>query len=391
MAARARESVSACVIARDEEDRLPGCLASLAFCDEIVVVDGGSSDRTVEIARAAGARVVSHEWRGFGAQRNVALDHATGDWVLEVDADERVSGELRAEIEAFLAAPPPGIDIGGLPIRHTFLGRPLGPSAKHPDYRHRLFRRDSYRHDESRTVHEGLWPKGPVHPFSGELDHLLASGVGEAVRDAWSYSRAEAAQMRAPAGPLPYLNGIVLRPIAKLPHRLVVLGGWRDGPAGALKIALDVVSDALVWIRVLAGRAGRAPARGDAGHFSVAAPDTRSGKPRVVAVAKGAAAARGATEWLERAGADGVVVTDAPEAIAPGTVRVRGVRRAGAFHVARAVEAEHQLRPIDALVAAGPREQRLLRFVPAGLHGVGIHELDADPVAVTQGVETALR
>src|SRR2546422_7468048 len=105
-------SVSACIIARDEERRLPGCLGSVSFCDEVVVVDGGSQDSTVELARAAGAKVVEHPWRGFGAARNVAIDNAAGDWILEVDADERVSPALRAQIEAFVAEPPPEILVG---------------------------------------------------------------------------------------------------------------------------------------------------------------------------------------------------------------------------------------------------------------------------------------
>src|SRR6202050_3277869 len=90
-------SVSACIIAKDEQHHLPECLASVAFCREIVLVDSGSRDATRELARAAGAVVVEQPWLGFAAQRNVALDHASGDWVLEVDADERVSGGLREE------------------------------------------------------------------------------------------------------------------------------------------------------------------------------------------------------------------------------------------------------------------------------------------------------
>src|SRR3954453_7624449 len=95
---RRRQSVSACIIARDEQERLPGALESVGFCDELVVVDSGSRDRTAESARAAGAKIVGHPFRSFGAQRNVAIDHATSDWVLEVDADERISSQLRGEI-----------------------------------------------------------------------------------------------------------------------------------------------------------------------------------------------------------------------------------------------------------------------------------------------------
>lgn len=162
------ETLTACVIVRDEEGRLPACLESLSFCDEVVVVDSGSRDRTREIAAEAGAQVFESPWRGFAAQRNVALDRASGSWVLEVDADERVSPELAAEMRALLDDPPAGVRMAAIPMRDLFLGRPLGPSARYPRYRHRLFRRGAFRHDESRTVHEGLWPDGPTVPLKGD-------------------------------------------------------------------------------------------------------------------------------------------------------------------------------------------------------------------------------
>jgi hypothetical protein len=104
-----RERITACLIVQDEQEHLPAALDSVAFCDEVVVVDGGSADGTVEIARAAGAKVIENPWPGYAIQRNVALDAATSEWVIEVDADERVSPQLRASIERLLAAPPSGV------------------------------------------------------------------------------------------------------------------------------------------------------------------------------------------------------------------------------------------------------------------------------------------
>ena len=95
--------LSAIVITRNEAGNIGACLDTLAFCDEIVVVDCGSDDSTVDIARQKGARVEQHEWRGFGPQKNYALSLATGTWVLTVDADERVSGELAAAIKNAIA------------------------------------------------------------------------------------------------------------------------------------------------------------------------------------------------------------------------------------------------------------------------------------------------
>ncbi|HXS47887.1 MAG TPA: glycosyltransferase family 2 protein, partial [Solirubrobacterales bacterium] len=119
------ETLTACVIARNEEQRLPACLQSLEFCDEVVVVDSGSRDRTREIAREAGARVIENPWRGFAVQRNVALDHASGSWVLEIDADERVGPELAREIRALLESPPTEVRMAAIPMRDVFLGKPL--------------------------------------------------------------------------------------------------------------------------------------------------------------------------------------------------------------------------------------------------------------------------
>jgi glycosyltransferase involved in cell wall biosynthesis len=371
--ASAPGTITACIIARDEAEHLPDCLASVSICQEIVLVDSGSSDETVEIATAAGASVVEEQWRGFAAQRNVALDHAHCEWVLEVDADERISPALAAEIEAFVAVAPPHVRLGGLPLREVFLGHRLGPSGKYPKYRHRLLRRGAYRHDESRTVHEGLVPDGEVHPFSGELVHLLATSWGEAVGDAWRYARLEAGQLRARRTPAAVLKGAFVRPAAKLLYRLVVDGGWRDGWAGAAKIAIDCGTDSVVWLRYATGRHGHE--RGDSGvqeslHYG--AWKVRRGCLRVLGVAAGASASAEASRWLSAAsaaGADVALISTEPDAGSSAGVRVRRVARLGPLTLIRALDAEEQLRPLDAVVGFGRRATLLLHVVPAGLHG----------------------
>jgi (heptosyl)LPS beta-1,4-glucosyltransferase len=355
------ETISACVIARDEEERLPDCLAGLGFCDQVVVVDSGSRDRTRELAAAAGALVVENPWPGFAAQRNVALDHATGDWVLEIDADERVSPELADEIRAFLAAPPE-VTMGAIPMRDVFLGKALGPSTRYPRYRHRLFRHGAFRHDESRSVHEGLWPDGPVHPFAGELRHLLASTWGEALADARAYARLEAAQRRRP-GAAEALTGIVVRPLAKLAYRLFLYGGWRDGPRGLAKIALECGADSLATAhRLRHGSAG-----GTSG-FGQEPP--RLGPVRIVGVALGGRGAARLADWLEEAAREGADVSLVGAPPPPGSpVPHRPLDRLGPGRLVRALDAEDQLRPVDALLPAGRRERLALRLAPRALRG----------------------
>jgi hypothetical protein len=364
--------VTACVIASDEERRLPACLQSLEFCDQVVVVDGGSRDRTIEVARAGGAEVVENPWPGFAAQRNVALDHARGDWVLEIDADERVDPALAAAIRAMLAAPPAGVRMAALPMRDVFLGRPLGPSARYPRYRHRLFRRGAFRHDEARTVHEGLWPDGPVQPLEGELEHLLATSWREALADAVAYARLESGQHGRPS-PLGAFTGILARPLAKFAYRSFLYGGWRDGPRGLARIGLECGADSLAALFGL-----RSSAEGEAAGLGQEAP--RVGPVRLVGIALGESRASHMAEWLAAAGAAGadVVLVCGPKA--PETpVPRRQVARSGPGALARALDAEDQIRPIDALVAAGRRERMLLGLSPRALRGAVPPLHPADP------------
>src|SRR5262249_6983238 len=157
----------AIIITRNEARNIAACLESLAFCDERIVVDSGSDDDTVEIAEAAGAAVVTHPWAGFGAQKNVALSRGRGDWVLSVDADDRVSAALAAEILSTIrAARACGYEIGRL---STFLGRPMRHSGWLPDYVLRLFRREKARFSDD-LVHERVICEGPIGRLSSVLD-----------------------------------------------------------------------------------------------------------------------------------------------------------------------------------------------------------------------------
>ena len=355
------ETICACVIARDEEERLPDCLSSLSFCDEVVLVDSGSRDRTREIAIAAGARTIENPWPGFAAQRNVAIDNADCDWVLEIDADERVTPELAIEIRAFLADPPAAVRMAALPMRDIFLGRALGPSNRYPRYRHRLFRRGAFRHDEARSVHEGLWPDGPTHPFEGDLQHLLASSWGEALGDANVYARLEGRHHSRP-GAAEALTGIVLRPAVKFAYRAALYGGWRDGGRGLAKIGLECAADSLATVYRF-----RHSVAGTDGGFGQEAP--RLGPVRIVGVALRPAGARELAPWLRGAGAAGADVALIGGDEGDG-VPSRRLPRRGQGALVRALDAENQLRPVDALVPAGGRERRRLRLVPAPLRGV---------------------
>jgi glycosyltransferase involved in cell wall biosynthesis len=181
--------LSAIIITRNEAANVAACLESVAFCNERIVVDSGSDDDTVKIAMAAGATVVHHEWGGFGAQKNFALSQAHGDWVLSIDADERVSVPLAAEILSTISsAAANGYEIARL---STFLGRPMRHSGWFPDYVLRLFRREKARFTDD-LVHERVICEGPIGRLSGVLDHHPVVRLEDAIARVDSYSTAGA-------------------------------------------------------------------------------------------------------------------------------------------------------------------------------------------------------
>jgi len=197
--------LSAIIITRNEAANIGACLASVAFCDERIVVDCGSDDDTVGIAAATGATVMTHAWKGFGAQKNFALSQAHGDWVLSIDADERVSTPLAAEILSTIRlAAADGYEIGRL---STFLGRPMRHSGWFPDYVLRLFRREKARFSND-LVHERVICEGAIGRLSAVLDHHPVMRLEDAISRADRYSTAGAEMLAASRRRVSFASGI---------------------------------------------------------------------------------------------------------------------------------------------------------------------------------------
>ena len=170
-------SVSVIVIALNQEDNIVPCLETVRWADEIVIVDSGSLDRTLELAREFTDRIFIIDWPGFGAAKNYALDRARGDWVLSLDTDERVSKALRAEIIS--AVHGEGQFAGyRLPRKNYFGGRWIKRLGWYPDYTLRLFRKDRGRFRE-RMVHEEVVVDGPVGFLQTPLDHFSYASVSD--------------------------------------------------------------------------------------------------------------------------------------------------------------------------------------------------------------------
>jgi glycosyltransferase involved in cell wall biosynthesis len=186
-------NLSVIIITKNEAANIRACLESVAWADEIIVVDSGSIDATVEICLELGAKVHVHDWPGFGIQKNRALGYATKDWVLSLDADERVTPELRAEIVAELAHPQAvGYEI---PRLSSFCGCFIHHSGWHPDYVLRLFLRGSGCFTEA-LVHETVLLEGTMLRLKNSLLHYSYRDFDDVLNKLNRYSSAAAAMLR---------------------------------------------------------------------------------------------------------------------------------------------------------------------------------------------------
>lgn len=185
--------LSVVVITRNEQLNIESCLRSVEFADELVVVDNTSSDQTADLARQRGAKVaVTPDWPGFGPQKNRALDLATGDWVLSLDADERVTPELRQEILTVIARAD-AADCYSIPRSSWFCGRFIRHSGWTPDYVDRLFKRGSARFSDD-LVHERLVHRGQSQPLKNALLHYSHRSFSDVLTKIDRYSTASAQQ-----------------------------------------------------------------------------------------------------------------------------------------------------------------------------------------------------
>jgi glycosyltransferase involved in cell wall biosynthesis len=224
-----RPKLSVCIVAMDEEENLADCLRSADFADEWIVVDSHSKDRTREVAASLGARVVERDWPGHVEQKNFALDQASHDWVLCLDADERVSPELRASIVDALgrADLPDGFECAR---RTRYLGRWIRHGGWYPDRKLRLFRRSAGRWGGT-NPHDHVRVEGRVDRLCGDLLHHSYRSLSDHLRTIDSFTTIAAREKHA-RGERSSLADRVLRPLGKFLRMYVLRAGFLDGWPG---------------------------------------------------------------------------------------------------------------------------------------------------------------
>lgn len=228
-------TLSVTIVAQDEERIIGKTLAAVQpIADEIIVLDSGSSDRTVEIAKSYGARVHHQQWLGYAAQKNAAIDMATGDWILSLDADEVLTPALVAEIDQMIQAEV-GDDINGFKIpRLLFIGdRPVRHGGFFPDAQLRLIRRGKGRF-APRIIHEAIRVEGKVIQLKHMMLHYSYTDVDHFARTMDHYARMSAAHyfQEGKTGFRASLLNELIHPLWTLFYRQTVRGGLLEGRFG---------------------------------------------------------------------------------------------------------------------------------------------------------------
>ena len=227
--------LSVTIIALNQEANIGPCLESVAWADEIVVVDSGSSDRTVEVARAFTDRIFTVPLQGFGRTKNFALDQAQGEWVFSLDTDERVPPALKEEILQVVreGGPQAGYRV---PRKNYCCGRWIRHLGWYPDYTLRLFRRGQGRFRE-REVHEEVEVNGPVGTLATPLDHYSYQDLREYAARQDRYARLAAREM-ARQGRRPFPGELLWRPFFTFLNLFFLKRGFLEGFLG-LNLAMQ--------------------------------------------------------------------------------------------------------------------------------------------------------
>jgi glycosyltransferase involved in cell wall biosynthesis len=247
LTAAARAPLSAVLITRNAASVVEPCLESLAFADEIVIVDSASSDGTQEIAGRHNARVVQKEWLGFGRQKQFAVEQAHHDWVLCLDADERVSPELAESIQGALAAPVS--PVYRMARRNRFLGRWLAHGEGYPDWSPRLFNRMSARWSDD-LVHEKVLYAVTPGTLKGDLLHDSSDDL-TAYLDRQNRYTTLAARQAFERGRSAGMFHLLASPVVRFFKFYVLRLGFLDGMPGLVHISIGCLNSYMKYAKLI--------------------------------------------------------------------------------------------------------------------------------------------
>ena len=233
-------SISALLVVQNEAHNLRKVLPCLRFCDEVVVINGGSEDETTEVALAAGARVICHPFVNMNTQKDFGRRNCQSEWVLVIDADERVSSKLAKEVSKLVQNNDDSISAYNIPFRTYFGGVLLRHGGFGREYHIRLFRKNSARYDESAPVHDRVCVVGRVGRLAERIDHYSFDNMDAYLQKSQRYARAFAQHAYSARRRVGIIE-VMTRSFWRFFRTYVIYGGFRDGRIGFLVAGLQAM------------------------------------------------------------------------------------------------------------------------------------------------------
>jgi len=244
-----RVAITALVITKNEECNIVECLTTLQWVDELIVVDAQSTDRTVSLAKGFTDNVFVKPWSGFGPQKNYGIDQSQGPWILIVDADERVTMELKEEIQRFLRSSPQSEVVGfRIPRRNYFYGCLLRHGGTYPDLQLRLFRKTAGRYNDT-LIHENLMLKGTLQTLHGCLEHHSIPTITHHIRKMKQYTSLAAGEKIKSISKVTYFN-LLGNHVGTFMKTLILRQGWRDGLPGVVAAMFAALHTFVKYVKV---------------------------------------------------------------------------------------------------------------------------------------------
>ena len=238
------QNISVIIIAKNEEQNIEDCLRSVQWADEIILVDSESEDRTVEIARRYTQKIFKRKWEGYSKQKKYALSLASNEWILSVDADERVSPELRDEIQSGLAD---GFDGFSISRRNYFLGKHITGCGWNNDLQLRLFKKSKTTVTD-RLVHESFEVNGKIGKLNNRIDHYSYRSLKDSISKMNNYSSLEARQKykNKKVSPVDFIT----HPASAFIQYFIVRKGYRDGKYGLMVSLLHAMTNMQIYMKI---------------------------------------------------------------------------------------------------------------------------------------------
>lgn len=241
------KKISALIICRNEEKNIEDCLKSVLWCDEIVVIDAFSTDRTIEIAEKFTENIFQNEWKGFAEQRKFALTKADSEWILSIDADERITKELESEIRLILSAD--NIDEDGfeIPRKSFFLSNWIKHGGWYPNYQLRLFKKNKAEVTE-RLVHESYTVSGKTKRLKEDILHFTVTSLTDFVNKINAYSDLSALE-KSGREKIGFIEILIYPGIAFF-SQYILKGNFLDGIAGLMVSKFHMITKLLNYMKI---------------------------------------------------------------------------------------------------------------------------------------------